>query len=75
MKVPRVLIIVLDGVGCGELPDADRFNDCGSNTLKNLAQAVGGLNLPNLTRLGLGNVIEIAGVPAQRNPQAAFGMM
>ncbi len=75
MKVPRVIIIVLDGVGCGELPDADRFNDCGSNTLKNLAQAVGGLNLPNLTRLGLGNVIEIAGVPAQRNPQAAFGMM
>ncbi|MCX7732826.1 MAG: phosphopentomutase [candidate division WOR-3 bacterium] len=75
MKVPRVLIIVLDGVGCGELPDAARFNDCGSNTLKNLAQAMGGLNLPNLTRLGLGNIIEIPGVPAQRNPQAAFGMM
>ncbi len=75
MKLPRVIIIVLDGVGCGELPDAARFNDCGSNTLKNLAQAVGGLNLSNLTRLGLGNVIEIVGVPSQRNPQAAFGMM
>uniref|UniRef100_A0A7V3PSR0 Phosphopentomutase n=1 Tax=candidate division WOR-3 bacterium TaxID=2052148 RepID=A0A7V3PSR0_UNCW3 len=75
MEKPRVIIFVLDGVGCGELPDAERFHDCGSNTLGNLALATGGLNLPNLTRLGLGNILEIKGVPAQRQPAAAFGKM
>ncbi|MGQ9707981.1 MAG: phosphopentomutase [bacterium] len=75
MKKPRVVIIVLDGVGCGELPDADRFNDRGSNTIANLAEAVGGLTLPNLMRLGLGNIIFIKGVPAQKKPAAAYGRM
>ena len=75
MEKPRVIIFVLDGVGCGELPDAERFHDCGSNTLGNLALATGELNLPNLTRLGLGNILEIKGVPAQRQPAAAFGKM
>ncbi len=71
----RALIIVLDGVGCGELPDAERFNDCGSNTLGNLARHFGGLNLPNLGELGLGNIIAIAGVPAQPEPKASYGKM
>ncbi len=71
----RALIIVLDGVGCGELPDAERFNDCGSNTLGNLARHSGGLNLPNLGELGLGNIIAIAGVPAQPEPKASYGKM
>jgi phosphopentomutase len=75
MRTPRVIILVLDGVGCGELPDAARFNDCGSNTLVNLANAIGGLHLPNLTRLGLGNIVTIQGVPAQSAPAAAFGRM
>jgi len=71
----RVLILLLDGVGCGELPDADRYGDKGSNTLANLAKVVGGLTLPNLARLGLGNIIPIQGVPAQAKPEACFGKM
>ncbi|MGQ9678977.1 MAG: phosphopentomutase [bacterium] len=71
----RVIIIVLDGVGCGALPDADRFGDQNSNTLKNLACALGGLILPNLAHLGLGNIVTIPGVEPEKAPQAAYGRM
>ncbi|MBM3323921.1 phosphopentomutase, partial [candidate division WOR-3 bacterium] len=71
----RAIILVLDGVGCGALPDAELFHDSGSNTLANLADAVGGLSLPNLGRLGLGNIIPIAGVRAEKQPQACYGRM
>jgi phosphopentomutase len=66
---------VLDGVGIGELPDAKDYGDEGSNTLVNISKAVNGLNLPNFTRLGLGNITEIKGVPAVSNPYASFGKM
>ena len=46
-------VIVLDGVGIGELPDAANYNDSGSDTLCNIAKHIGGLNLPNLEKLGL----------------------
>lgn len=68
-------IIVLDGVGVGELPDAHLYTDIGSNTLVNLANAVGGLDVPNLKKLGLGNISEIKGVQAVKTPLAAFGKM
>ena len=55
----RVVLIVLDSVGIGELPDAGDYNDQGSNTLGNLAKAVGGLALPNLERLGLGKLVDL----------------
>ncbi len=55
--ISRVTLIVLDSVGAGELPDAKDFGDVGSNTLGNLAKAVGGLNLPNMQKIGLGNII------------------
>src|SRR5512143_3428025 len=71
----RVIVLLLDGVGCGELPDAAEYGDQGSNTLANLANAVGGLNLPNLARLGLGNITPIQGVSQQDKPQACFGKM
>lgn len=71
----RVILIVLDSVGVGELPDASRYGDEGSNTLGNLARFVGGLKLPNLQELGLGNIIEIDGVLPANNPKAAFGKM
>jgi phosphopentomutase len=71
----RVIILLLDGVGCGELPDAADYGDHGSNTLANLAKAVGGLDLPNLARLGLGNIIPIQGIPPEEKPQACFGKM
>ena len=68
-------IIVLDGVGAGELPDADLYDDKGSNTLGNISNSVNGLNLPNLQKLGLGNVIPIKGVSRLDNPLASFGKM
>jgi phosphopentomutase len=75
MAQPRAIILLLDGVGCGELPDAAAFGDTGSNTLGNLARAVNGLSLPNLARFGLGNITPIRGVPAQPKPEACYGRM
>ena len=68
-------VIVLDGVGIGELPDASKYNDEGSNTLCNIAKAVGGLKLPNLELLGLGNIQPIQGIQELSNPKASYGMM
>ncbi len=68
-------MILLDSVGVGALPDADRYGDEGSNTLAHIGEALGGLDLPNLGALGLGSIIDIKGVyPAQR-PLASFGKM
>lgn len=74
-KVERVILIVLDGVGVGNAPDAVAYGDEGSNTLGNLARAVGGLSLPNLQRLGLGNIISIGGVPPRADCTGCFGAM
>ena len=63
--MPRAAVIVLDAVGAGALPDAAEFGDDGSDTLGNVARAVGGLDLPNLEALGLGNVEELEGCPPQ----------
>src|SRR5690606_15731925 len=69
------IIIVLDGVGIGELPDAKDYGDEGSNTLVNISKAVGGLYLPNLSEFGLGNIVDIQGVTPVQNPKASFGKM
>jgi phosphopentomutase len=71
----RATIIVLDGLGAGHAPDAAEFGDEGSNTLGNTANAVGGLNAPNLQALGLGNIGEIEGVPPVDSPAASYGLM
>jgi len=68
-------LIILDGVGIGELPDSEKYGDKGSNTLVNISKAVNELDLPNLTELGLGNIAEIKGVPSVSNPLASFGKM
>ncbi len=75
MSVKRVVLLVLDSVGVGELPDAGDYGDEGSNTLGNTAKAAGGLKMPNLGRLGLGNIIEVKGVPPAGKPEASFGKM
>ena len=66
---------MLDGVGVGELPDAYRYSDEGSNTLGNMSRVVGGLNLPNFEKLGLGNIVPIKGMHPQNNPLASYGKM
>lgn len=71
----KAIVLVLDGVGIGELPDADEYGDCGSDTLGNTAKAVNGLNLPNLKRLGLGNIHQITGVDPVDFPEGSWGKM
>jgi phosphopentomutase len=71
----RAVVIVLDGLGAGNAPDAADFGDDGANTLANTAEAVGGLEAPNLQALGLGNVEEIEGVPPADSPAASHGLM
>src|SRR3954467_8627281 len=71
----RACVIVLDAVGAGELPDADEYGDIGSNTLANVASAVGGLDLPTLEALGLGNVQPLEGCPAQPGAPAVAGRL
>ncbi|MEW8957993.1 MAG: phosphopentomutase [Moorella sp. (in: firmicutes)] len=70
----RVIMIVLDSVGVGELPDAAAFGDAGSNTLGNIAARVN-LKLPNMARLGLGNIIPLRGIAPVGSPTAAYGKM
>lgn len=69
------IVIILDGVGVGELPDAHIYGDNGSNTLGNLSYALGGITLPNLQRFGLGNIIHISGIDPALKPLASFGKM
>src|SRR5213594_2898664 len=73
--MPRACVIVLDAVGAGELPDAEDYGDEGSNTLGNVAVAVGGLDLPNLEALGLGNVLPLEGCPPQPGAPAVAGRL
>ncbi len=71
----RIFIVIMDSVGCGALPDAARFGDEGADTLGNVARAMGGLRLPTLQGLGLGNLHAVQGVPAAERPQASWGVM
>src|SRR5262249_62117977 len=71
--MPRACVIVLDAVGAGELPDAGDYGDEGSDTLGNVARAVGGLDLPSLEALGLGNVEPLEGCPPQAGAPAVAG--
>jgi phosphopentomutase len=73
--MPRACVIVLDAVGAGELPDAAQYGDEGSNTLGNVAKAVGGLDLPNMEALGLGNVEPLEGCPPQPGAPAVAGRL
>lgn len=71
----RVVWIVLDGVGLEALPDANAYGDEGAATLPHVASACGGVNLPNLQHLGLGNLAEIEGVPPLAKPCGAYGRL
>jgi phosphopentomutase len=71
----RIITVVMDSVGIGEAPDAVEFGDVGSDTLGNIARFMKGLNVPNLERMGLGNIHDVQGVEAQQNDQFAYGKM
>jgi len=73
--MPRACVIVLDAVGAGELPDANEYGDEGSDTLGNVAKAVGGLDLPNLEQLGLGNIEDLEGCPPLEHAPAVTGRL
>ncbi len=74
-RIDRVALIVLDSVGIGSLPDAADYGDAGANTLLHVAETRGGLRLPHLARLGLGNILPLPGVPAAPAPKASWGRM
>ena len=71
----RFFLIVLDGLGCGAATDAAAYGDVGSDTIGNVARAVGGLHLPNLQQLGYGNLHPIQGMAPAAKPRAAYGEM
>jgi phosphopentomutase len=71
----RAVVIVLDGLGAGEAPDAADFGDEGANTLANTARSTGGLRAPNLQAIGLGNIEEIEGIAPSSSPAASYGLM
>lgn len=73
--MPKAVLIVLDSLGIGALPDAHMFGETECNTLCNIANAVGGLKIPNLARLGLGNIIQVTGVSRDHNTLGAYGRM
>lgn len=75
MDIKRIIVIVLDGVGAGEAPDAADYGDVGSNSIGNTARVVGGLHLPNLGRLGIGHITNILGVPPDPQAIGGYGKM
>ena len=71
----RITVIVLDGVGIGEAPDAADYGDVGANSIGNVARVLGGISLPNMGAIGIGNVIPIEGVPPTDSPKGGYGKM
>jgi len=74
-KVKRTIIIILDSVGIGELPDADQYGDAGAHTLGNMARELGGLDLPHLEKLGLGRIEDLEGVKSDLAAPGVYGKM
>ncbi len=73
--INRVILIVLDSVGVGELPDAAEYGDAGSNTLGNIAASLPGFTLPNLKEMGLGMIPGTHEIGRVDNPKACYGRM
>jgi phosphopentomutase len=71
----RIFLIVMDSVGIGESPDADKFGDKGADTLGHIAERMNGLTMPNMGNLGLSNIREIKGIEKAEKPLAYFTKM
>lgn len=74
-ELKRAILVVLDGVGAGANPDAAAYGDEGASSLENCARAIGGLELPNLGRIGLGNITPILGTPPTEHAAGSYGRM
>lgn len=76
MNKKRAIIVVIDSMGIGAMPDSLDFGDDSTvNTLCNLAKVSGGLNVPNFEKMGLGNIKDIEGVKKTNSPIAEYGIM
>ncbi len=73
--IRRAILVVLDGVGAGANPDAAAYGDEGASSLEHCAQAVGGLALPHLGNIGLGNITPILGTPPRADVSGSYGRM
>ena len=73
--IRRAILVVLDGVGVGANPDAAAYGDEGASSLEHCAQAIGGLELPHLGSIGLGNITPILGTPPRVNVTGSYGRM
>jgi phosphopentomutase len=71
----RAILVVLDGVGAGANPDAEAYGDEGASSLEHCAQAIGGLELPYLGSIGLGNITPILGTPPFKDVLGSYGRM
>ena len=71
----RIFIVVMDSVGIGEAPDAERFGDKGSDTLGHIAERMNGLNMPYMGKLGLSNIRELKGIEKAEKPLAFYTKM
>jgi len=71
----RAILVVLDGVGAGANPDAHAYGDDGASSLEHCALAIGGLTLPNLGSIGLGNITPILGTPPTSDARGSYGRM
>ncbi len=75
MKYRRIVLVILDSLGIGELPDANIYGDEGANTFKHIAEQKNGLDIPNMENLGLSHIYPIYVKDKQENPIGAFGKM
>ena len=72
----RAVVIVIDSMGIGAMPDCKNFNDVPEcNTLKHVCEFNNGLNTPNMEKMGLGNIQDFKGISPINNPIAQYGTM
>ncbi|MCI0767097.1 phosphopentomutase [Bacillus sp. TL12] len=74
-KYKRIFLVVMDSVGIGEAPDADKFGDVGSDTIGHIAEHMNGLQMPNMMKLGLGNIREMKGISKVEKPLGYYTKM
>ena len=74
-SIQRIILLILDSLGIGELPDAKEYNDEGSNTLNNIIRDRGSIHLPNLEAMGIGLIQGVEGLERVKNPIASYGRL